>query len=71
MISVRFNSEEEKYLKEYAKLKGISVSQLIKDSVFDKIEDELGLTDEEEQALAEYDESKGRPLDEFWAELGI
>ena len=36
VISVRFNSEEENVIKNYAKAKGFSISQLIKETLMDK-----------------------------------
>lgn len=42
-ISLRIDSEEEKLIKEYAKSKNISVSALFRNSVLEKIEDEIDL----------------------------
>ena len=43
VISVRFNSEEENVIKNYAKAKGFSISQLIKETLMEKIEEEYDL----------------------------
>ena len=43
VISVRFNSEEENVIKNYAKTKGFSISQLIKETLMEKIEEEYDL----------------------------
>ena len=43
VISVRFNSEEENVIKNYAKSKGFSISQLIKETLMEKIEEEYDL----------------------------
>ena len=43
VISIRFNSEEENVIKNYAKSKGFSVSQLIKETLMEKIEEEYDL----------------------------
>ncbi|WP_034551775.1 type II toxin-antitoxin system RelB family antitoxin [Carnobacterium funditum] len=42
-ISLRIDSQEEKLIKEYAKTKNISVSALFRNSVLEKIEDEIDL----------------------------
>lgn len=56
VISLRIDSEEIKLIKEYAKAKNISVSALIRNSVLEKIEDEidLGLYNE---AMKEYNKN--------------
>ncbi len=43
VISIRFNSEEENVIKNYAKSKGFSISQLIKETLMEKIEEEYDL----------------------------
>ena len=43
VISIRFNDDEEDIVKNYAKAKGFSVSQLIKDTLMERIEDEYDL----------------------------
>ena len=43
VISIRFNSEEENVIKNYAKSKGFSISQLIKETLIEKIEEEYDL----------------------------
>ena len=43
VISIRFNSEEENVIKNYAKAKGFSISQLIKETLIEKIEEEYDL----------------------------
>jgi predicted DNA-binding protein len=52
-VSVRLNKEEEKLLKQYADLHGISVSEVIREAIFDKIEDEFDMS-VAEKALHEY-----------------
>ena len=53
VISVRFNSEEENVIKNYAKAKGFSISQLIKETLMEKIEEEYDL-----EVCKEYLEAK-------------
>ena len=43
VISIRFNDEEENVIKKYAKAKGFSLSQLIKETLIEKIEEEYDL----------------------------
>lgn len=43
VISIRFNNEEEKLIKEYVESKGFTVSQFIKDLLFKQIEEEYDL----------------------------
>lgn len=43
VISIKFNEEEEKVIKKFIESKGFSVSQYIKDLIFEKIEDEYDL----------------------------
>ena len=43
VISIRFNDEEENIVKKYAKAKGFSLSQLIKETLIEKIEEESDL----------------------------
>ena len=42
-ISLRIDSKEEKLIKEYAKSKNITVSALFRNSVLEKIEDDIDL----------------------------
>ena len=42
-ISLRIDSQEEKLIKEYAKSKNITVSALFRNSVLEKIEDDIDL----------------------------
>jgi len=53
MISLRLNDRDESLVKNYAALMGISVSELIRKSVIERIEDEIDLNTYNE-AMAEY-----------------
>ena len=70
-ISVRLNDEETDLFKRYAKLNNISVSNMIRSAVLEKIEDEYDL-ECYENAMAEH---KANPvtytLDEVKKELGL
>ena len=42
-ISLRLSDEENLLIKNYAKLKGVSISELIRETIFSRIEGELDL----------------------------
>lgn len=52
-VSIRLSDEDTKIIKSYAEIKGISVSELIRRSVLERIEDEFDLKSYDE-AMAEY-----------------
>lgn len=52
-ISLRLNNEDTKLFKKYAEMNGITVSELIRQSVLEKIEDEYDLK-AYEKAIEEY-----------------
>ena len=52
-ISLRLNTADSELVKAYAEMKGISVSELLRRSVMERIEDEFDLKAYEE-AMAEY-----------------
>ncbi len=70
-ISLRLNDADTMLFKKYAELNGISVSELVRRSVLEHIEDEYDLK-AYEQAMEEY---KANPvtysLDEVERELGL
>ncbi|SFC66987.1 hypothetical protein SAMN04488102_11721 [Alkalibacterium subtropicum] len=68
-ISLRIDPEEEKVIKEYAKSKNISVSALFRNSVLEKIEDDIDLN-LYKQAMQEYEENpESLSFDEMLEEL--
>ena len=70
-ISLRLNDEDTVLFKKYAELNGITVSELLRQSVIERIEDEYDLNPYKE-AMAEF---KKNPvtysLDEVEKELGL
>lgn len=71
VISIRMTDEEKKLADAYAKLNGVSLSEAIKRSYFEKIEDEydIALAD---AALREYEKNpKTYTLKELMKELGL
>ena len=70
-ISLRLNDQDAKLFRKYAELKGMSVSELVRQSVFEKIEDEYDL-EAYEKARADYQEnSVTYSLDDVKEELGL
>lgn len=70
-VSVRLNSDDEKLIKAYANLNNISLSDLIRNAVMEKIEDEYDLECYYE-ALEEYNKNpKTYTMEEVKKELGI
>jgi len=54
-ISLRMNEEEEKLIKEYAKAQNISISELVRSSVLERIEDDIDVA-LYQQAMQEHEE---------------
>ena len=52
VVSIRFNDDEEEILKNYLKSKGINLSQYIKNTIFEKIEEEYNLKSVQEYLKA-------------------
>ena len=70
-ISVRLNKEDEKLIKTYAKMNNISLSDLIRNAVIEKIEDEYDL-ECYKKAIAEYKKNpKTYTMEEVKKELGL
>ena len=72
VVSVRFDDEEMKVLNDFAKLYDCGISSLIKQIVFQRLEDEYDL-----KIFAEYEKDKKngnlktRPIDDLWKELDL
>lgn len=71
-ISLRIEKRDKETIENYAKVKGVSISQLVRDSVFEKIEDEIDL-ELYTQAMQEYKASPEEAVsfDEAMKELGL
>ncbi len=67
-ISIRVNHRDSELIRKYAKLKNTSVSELVRNAVIEKIEEELDV-DLFEQALAQMERTY--TLDEAKKELGL
>lgn len=70
-ISVRFNEADTELVRKYAKMQGVTISELIRRAVIERIEDEIDLI-AYKRAMAEF---KKNPVtythEEVWAELGL
>ena len=70
-ISLRLNDADAMLFKKYAEINGITVSELVRSSVIERIEDEYDLKAYEE-AMAEFESN---PVtyshEEAWADLGL
>lgn len=70
-ISVRLNEKDTKLVRAYAKMNNISLSDLVRNAILEKIEDEYDL-DLYNKAIEEYNENpKTYTLDEVKEELGL
>ena len=70
-ISLRLNDEDAMLIKKYAELNSLSVSELIRQAVIEKIENEYDL-EIFDKAMAEYEENPVTySLDEVEKELGL
>ena len=69
--SIRLTKEEERLVKSYCALHGISISEAFKRSLLEKIEDEFDLADAEE-AIRKYEENPVTiPFDQVMKNLGL
>lgn len=70
-VSVRLNEEDGKLIKAYAEMNNISLSELIRKAILEKIEDEYDLKCYE-KAMKEYNKNpKTYTIDEAKKELGL
>ena len=70
-ISLRLNDSDSALIKKYAEINGISISDLVRQSVMERIENELDLS-AYEKAMAEYrTDPTTYTLDEVEKELGL
>ena len=70
-ISVRLNDQDSEFIKKYAEFKNISISDLVRQTVIDRIEEEIDIH-AYNKALEEYKKSPVTyTLDEVEKELGL
>lgn len=70
-ISLRLSKEEAELIKEYAKVKNMSVSELVRTAVIEKIEDEIDLAAYKNAILSFEKNPKTYTLEEIEKELEL
>lgn len=70
-ISLRLSEEDTKLIKDYAKVNNISISDLFRQTVIEKIEDEIDLAAYNKAYAAFMKDHKTYTLDEVEKELGL
>ena len=70
-ISLRLSEEDAKLIKDYARVNNVSVSDLIRQAVIEKIEDEIDLEAYNKVAAEFRKNPKTYSLDEVEKELGL
>ncbi|MBS9783328.1 MAG: hypothetical protein KGV46_02115 [Pasteurella sp.] len=71
-ITIRINEQEKSFLEQFAKFNNQNISELIRQKLFDSIEDEYDITIAE-QAYDEYIKAgkQSRPINELFSELNL
>lgn len=71
LITLRINDDDDNLIRNYAKVNNISISELMRQAVLEKIEDEIDL-DLYNQAMKEHNENpQDISFDEMMTELGF
>lgn len=71
-ISLRMKDEDMDLLKQYVKVNNLNLSEFIRNTILDKIEDDLRIN--EERILRAWEEAKkekGISHENLWKELGV
>lgn len=71
-ISLRMNTEDINLLKNYVKMNNLSLSEFVRNTILDKIEDDLAIN--EKRILTAWEEAKteeGIPLEKVVERLGL
>lgn len=70
-LSIRLNDDEKKIINAYAKFYNKTITQVVKEAILEKIENEFDLT-ELNKAIEEYEKNPvSYSSDEVWKMLGI
>lgn len=72
IISLRMKDEDMDLLKQYVKVNNLNLSEFIRNTILDKIEDDLRIN--EERILRAWEEAKkekGISHEDLWKELGV
>lgn len=71
IVSLRMNEQEEKVIKEYAKLNNVSLSELFRSSVLEKIENDMDLEIYHEAMKDHQDNPDDISFDDMMKELDL
>ncbi len=71
IISLRMNEQEEKLIKEYARVNNVSVSELFRSSVLEKIENDIDLKLYHQAMVEHRNDPNDISFDEMIKELGL
>ena len=71
-ITLRVSEQENKFIKEYVKVNNYNLSSFIRNSVLDRIEDDLKIDEKKIlSALKKSKQEKTYSHEEVWKELGL
>ena len=70
-ITLRINDDENNLIRDYAKANNITISELMRQSVLEKIEDEIDLDIYEQAMQAQKENPQDISFDEMMTELGF
>ena len=70
-ISLRLSKEDSDLIREYAKLKNMSISEVVRNAVIEKIEDEIDLAAYNKAIKAYHANPNTYTLEEVEKELGL
>lgn len=71
-ISLRLSNDDENLIRNYAKMNKMNLSEFIRDTILDKIEDDLKIDEERIlKSLEEAKKSKKIAHQELWSEIGL
>ena len=71
IISLRMNEQEEKLIKEYAKVKNVSISELFRSSVLEQIENDINLKLYHQAMKEHHNDPNDISFDEMGKELDL
>ncbi|HZJ76096.1 MAG TPA: DUF6290 family protein [Oscillospiraceae bacterium] len=70
-ISLRISDKESKLIRDYAKTKGISISDLVREAIMEKIEDDIDINLYMESMKKHRDNPEDISFDEMMKELDL
>lgn len=71
IISLRLNKDEDKLIRDYAKVKGISISDLVREAAIEKIEDDIDISLYNEAMKDHKENPQDISFDEMMEELDL